>query len=186
VAAAWAVFRYLGEEGFQTIVRESEDATARMLEGIAGIDGIRVLGDPEMCMYTIASDEVSVFEMDDAMRRRGWRLLPQFACGGGPANLHVSLSQANVPHVDVFVRDLAEVVAELRRCGPSVDREAFAEVARSVAGKPFEEVLMAVAPMIGISGTEVPEEMAPLNTMLDLLPADTRDELLTAFVNLTG
>lgn len=186
VAAAWAVLRYLGEEGFEKIVRESQDATRRMLKGIAAIPGIRVLGDPEMCMYTIASDEVSVFEMDDEMRARGWRLLPQFACGGGPANLHVSVSQGNVPHVDAFVKDLGEVVAELRGRGPSVDRAAFAAVAAGVAGKPFSEVLMAVAPLIGITGTEVPEKMAPLNTMLDLLPAATRDELLTMFVNMTG
>jgi sphinganine-1-phosphate aldolase len=186
VAAAWAVLRFLGEEGFEKIVRESQDATRRMLEGIAAIPGIRVLGDPEMCMYTIASDEVSVFEMDDEMRARGWRLLPQFACGGGPANLHVSVSQGNVPHVDLFVKDLGEVVEELRSRGPSVDRTAFAAVASGVAGEPFDEVLMAVAPLIGITGTEVPEKMAPLNTMLDLLPAATRDELLTMFVNMTG
>jgi len=186
IAAAWAILRFLGEEGFQRIVRESQDATRRMLEGIASIPAIRVLGDPEMCMYTIASGQISVFEMDDEMRARGWRLLPQFACGGGPANLHVSVSHGNVPHVDAFVTDLREVVAELRRRGPAVDRAAFAAVAAGVAGKPFDEVLMAVAPLIGITGTDVPERMAPLNTMLDLLPAATRDELLTAFVNMTG
>lgn len=186
IAAAWAILRYLGEEGFRKIVRESQDATARMLDGIDRIDGIEVLADPEMCMYTIASDGISVFELDDAMRARGWRLLPQFACGGGPANLHVSVSHGNVPYVDTFLSDLRESVEELKRRGPSIDRAAFAEVAASVAGKPFEDVLMAVAPLIGITGTDVPEQMAPLNTMLDLLPPATRDELLTMFVNMTG
>lgn len=186
IAAAWAILRFLGEEGYQRIVRESQDATRRMIEGIASIAGIDVLGDPEMCMYTLASGEISVFELDDEMRARGWRLLPQFACGGGPANLHVTVSHGNVPHVETFLKDLGESVEMLRRRGPSVDRAEFARVAASVAGKPFEEVLMAVAPMIGITGTDVPEKMAPLNTMLDLLPAQTRDELLTMFVNMTG
>jgi sphinganine-1-phosphate aldolase len=186
IAAAWAIFRYLGEEGYQRIVRESEDATKRMIDGIASIPAIVVLADPEMCMYTLASDEISVFELDDEMRTRGWRLLPQFACGGGPANLHVTVSHGNVPHVDAFLADLRESVATLLSRGPSVDRAEFARVAAEVAGKPFEEVLMAVAPMIGITGTDVPEKMAPLNTMLDLLPAATRDELLTMFVNMTG
>ncbi|MFN2426426.1 MAG: aspartate aminotransferase family protein [Candidatus Binatia bacterium] len=186
IAAAWAILRFLGEEGYQRIVRDSQQATRQMLEGIAAIPGIRVLGDPEMCMYTIVSEEISVFELDDEMRARGWLLLPQFACGGGPANLHVAVTHGNVPHVDTFVTDLREVVEELRRRGPSVDRAAFAAVAAEVAGKPFEEVLMAVAPLIGITGTDVPEKMAPLNTMLDLLPAATRDELLTMFVNMTG
>lgn len=186
IAAAWAVMRHLGEDGFARIVRESQDATRRMIEGTDAIDGIRVMADPEMCMFTIASEEVSVFELDDEMRERGWRLLPQFACGGGPANLHVSVTWANVAHVDAFVADLADSVAALRRRGPSVDRGALAKVAAGVAGKPLEEVMMAVAPAIGMTGTDVPERMAPLNTMLDLLPAGVRDELLTAFVNLTS
>lgn len=186
VAAAWAVLRHLGEEGFRRIVRESQDATRRMIEGVAAMPGLRVLADPEMAMFTIASDEISIFELDDEMRARGWRLLPQFACGGGPANLHVSVTHANVPHVDRFLTDLREVVDELRRRGPTVDRAAFAEIAAVVAGKPLEEVLMAVAPLVGITGTDVPEKMAPLNTILDLLPASTRDELLRAFVNLTS
>lgn len=186
IAAAWAMLRFLGEEGYRRIVADSQDATARMLAGIDSIAGIRVLGDPEMCMFTIVSEEINVFEMDDGMRSRGWRLLPQFACGGGPANLHVSVSHANVPHVDLFLKDLREVVEEIRRRGPSVDRAQFARVAAGVAGRPLEEVLMAVAPLIGITGTDVPENMAALNTMLDLLPARSRDELLRAFVNMTG
>lgn len=186
VAAAWAVLRYLGEEGLANIVRESQEATRRMLDGIAAIPGIRVPGDPDMCMYTIVSDEVSVFELDDEMRQRGWRLLPQFACGGGPANLHVSVTHGNVPHTDAFLKDLRECVAALKERGPSLDRAAFAAVAAGVAGKPFEEVLMAVAPMLGLTGAGVPERMAALNTMLDLLPPATRDELLTMFVNMQG
>lgn len=186
IAAAWAVLRYLGEEGLARIVRESQEATRRMLEGIASMRGIRVLGDPEMCMFTLASDEVSVFELDDAMRERGWRLLPQFACGGGPANLHVSVSHANVPHTEAFLVDLGECVAALLEAGPSVDRQALAEVAAGLAGRSLEEVMVAVAPLVGITGSGVPEKMAALNTMLDLLPAATRDELLRAFVNLTS
>jgi len=129
---------------------------------------------------------VSVFELDDAMRERGWRLLPQFACGGGPANLHVSVTHANVPHTDRFLEDLRTCVDELLARGPSVDRAEFARIAASVADKSLDEILMAVAPVLGITGTDVPERMAPLNTMLDLLPAARRDELLRAFVNMTG
>jgi glutamate/tyrosine decarboxylase-like PLP-dependent enzyme len=186
IAAAWSILRFLGEEGFQRIVRDSQQATRSMLDGIAKIPAIRVLGDPDMCMYTIASDEVSVFEIDDGMRARGWRLLPQFACGGSPANLHVSVSLANVPHVETFLSDLADVVAELRGRGPCVDRAAFAAVAAEVSGRPLDEVLVAVAPLVGITGAGVPEQMAPLNTMLDCLPAASRDELLRAFVNMTS
>ncbi|HYB98404.1 MAG TPA: aspartate aminotransferase family protein [Candidatus Limnocylindrales bacterium] len=185
VAAAWAILKHLGEEGFQQIVRDSQAATMRMLEGIEEIDGIHVLGDPEMCMFTLASDEVNIFEVDDEMRERGWRLLPQFACGGGPANLHVGISHGNVPHTEQFLTDLADVVGNLRRSGSSLDRSELAAAVAEVRDAPLEAILMRIAPLAGLSGPDLPRRMAALNTMLDLLPAARRDELLTAYVNMT-
>ncbi len=184
IAAAWAMLRFLGEAGFQNIVRKSQAATRQMLESIEGMEGIRVLGDPEMCMFTIISDELNVFEIDDEMRLRGWQMIPQFACGGGPANLHVSLSEANVPHTQLFIKDLQEVVASLRQRGPGLDQVELARIADEAAGKPVEEVMMAIIPVIGLTGTDLPERMAPLNTILDRLPAGLRDELLTAYFNM--
>jgi len=131
----------------------------------------------------LGSDEINIFELDDEMRDRGWSLLPQFACGGGPANLHVSLSASNVPHVEQLLSDLREAVAQLRRNGPSVDREAFAREVARFEGRPLEEMILQLAVLAGITGPELPERMAPLNTLLDLMPAETRDQLLAAYMN---
>jgi sphinganine-1-phosphate aldolase len=185
IAAAWAIFRYLGEEGYQDIVRRSQDATRLLLDGIEKIEGIEVLGDPDMCMFTIVSEKLNVFEIDDEMRQRGWHMIPQFACGGSPANLHVSLSQANVPHAARFIEDLTEVVASLLQNGSAIDSEELARVVGETSGKPVEEVMMAVIPLIGLTGLDLPEKMGTLNTVLSLLPADTRDEMLTLFFNMS-
>jgi sphinganine-1-phosphate aldolase len=185
IAAAWAVLRHLGEEGFERITRATHDATRRMLDALARIDGITVLGDPEMCMFTLGSDDINVFELDDEMRLRGWNMIPQFACGGSPGNLHVSVSSSNVDHVDRFITDLTEVVAELCSREPAVDRAALTEAVAAMEGKPMEAIFGQLAPLAGLTGEGLPERMAALNTMLDLLPASVRDELLTVYVNMT-
>jgi sphinganine-1-phosphate aldolase len=184
VAAAWAVMRHFGEEGFAGIVAATEAATQKMIAAIAGMEGIEVLADPEMAMFTLASETINVFELDDAMRARGWSLLPQFACGGGPANLHVSVGRQNVAMVDAFIDDLGECVAALRENGSSFDRQEMARAVEAVADKSLDEILVAIAPLAGLTGAELPEKMGPLNTMLDMLPAARRDELLRAYVNL--
>jgi sphinganine-1-phosphate aldolase len=178
--------RHLGEEGFERITRATQDATQQMLDAIAGIDGIDVLGDPEMCMFTLGSDEINVFEVDDEMRLRGWNMIPQFACGGSPGNLHVSVSSSNVDHVERFLADLTEVVAELRSREPVVDRDALTKAVAALEGKPLEEIFGQLAPLAGLTGDGLPERMAALNSMLDLLPAAVRDELLTVYVNMTS
>ncbi len=185
IAAAWAMLRYLGEEGFQNIVRKSQDATKKVFSGISEIEGVDVIGKPDMCMFTLASDEVNVFEVDDEMRSRGWQMIPQFACGGSPPNLHVSLTQANVSHVEQFVKDLTEVVETLRSKGSAVNTAELYAIVDEVAEEPLEAIMTALIPYIGLSGMDLPEKMAPLNTALSRLPAGKRDQLLTFFFNMT-
>jgi hypothetical protein len=64
-----------------------------------------------------------------------------------------------------------------------VDRETRAREVAKAAGRPLEELAMHLVPLAGLTGTGLPERMAPLNTILNLLPAATRDQLLAAFVN---
>ncbi len=186
VAAAWAMLRYMGEEGFREIVKNSQDATRFMVNRVDQIEGIEVLGKPAMCMFTMASEELNIFEVDDEMSMLGWKMIPQFACGGSPANLHVSLSDANVPYAEKYVEDLQMVVEKLRREGSKVNTGELIAIVDEVADKSLEEIMGAVMPHIGLSGTELPERMAPLNTVLSRLDADKRDQLLTFYFNLVG
>ena len=68
---------------------------------------------------------------------------------------------------DVLDFEIRPDINRLCLCG----RQVTAMIAADVVGKPLMDVMMAAA---------------PLNTMLDLLPAAQRDELLTAFVNMTN
>jgi len=183
IAASWAVLRHLGEVGYERMVKETWDATRTLVEGIRHIKGIRVLAEPEMCMFTLGSDEINIFELDGEMTARGWSLLPQFACGGGPANLHISISSSNLPLVSQLLSDLREAVDYLRREGPLVDREAIAREVAKVESRPLDELALHLAPLAGLTGLGLPERMATLNTILNLLPATTRDQLLAAFIN---
>ncbi len=114
---------------------------------------------------------------------RGWLLLPQFSCGGGPANLHVSVSSSNVPLTGQFLADLSQSVEHLRNGGSSVDREKMRREVAALEGKPFEELFLQLALLAGLTGSDLPERMAPLNTLMDMLPAETRDRMLAVYVN---
>ncbi len=183
VAAAWALFRHLGLAGYVEMTREVLATTRRMIEGARHIDDLVVLGEPDMTMFTLASDTINVFELDDAMRRRGWSLLPEFSAGGGPANLHVAVSASNVGREQEFVDDLAAATADVR-VGPGVDRAALRAALSSVEDSSPMAVFAALAPLVGFTGFDLPTETAALNTALDLLPVALRDDLLTDFANL--
>ncbi len=183
VAAAWALFQHMGRSGYMEMTRAVLATTRVMIAGVAAIDGVSVLGDPDMTMFTLASDTMNVFELDDAMRRRGWSLLPEFSAGGGPANLHVAVSASNVGREAEFIADLSDAIAEID-ANPRVDRASLAEAVQSLAGASPLEVFAGLAPLVGLTGADLPEDMAALNTAMDMLPAGLRDELLTDFANL--
>jgi sphinganine-1-phosphate aldolase len=190
MAAAWATTQLLGtggrEGGYARIVRDTWAATQRLREAMGRIPGLRVLGDPVMCMFTVACDGGSVFVIEDAMLDRGWHVQTQFQAPGTPANLHLSVNASNVAQVEAFIADLVEATAQARAT-PAIDvaplvqqvLKAVSESARSGQPPPIEGLLAA----LGAEGGAMPSRWAPINTLLDALPDAVVDALLVAYAN---
>jgi sphinganine-1-phosphate aldolase len=115
MAAAWAVMQHLGLDGYVNLTRQTLESADQMREGIAGIDGVRVLGDGRYHLVAMASDPavqppVDVFAVGDALRLRGWyhdRQAP-------PDSLHSTVSNSNTGVMEDYLADLAACVDEVR------------------------------------------------------------------------
>lgn len=120
MAAAWAVIQHLGVDGYLDLTRQTLANADRMREGIAAIDGIRVLGDGRYHLVAMASDPaatdpIDVFALGDALLARGWFHDRQ----GPPDTLHSTVSNSNTGVIEQYLADLADCVAEVR--GRSTD-----------------------------------------------------------------
>ena len=74
VAAAWAVMHFLGEAGYRRIAATVMDAKARLVEGLARIDGgLHVWGAPELWAVGFGSKALDIFTLADRMTARGGR-----------------------------------------------------------------------------------------------------------------
>src|SRR5688572_5618874 len=109
MAAAWAVIRHLGIDGYVELTGRTLDAADRMRAGIAAIDGVRVLGDGAFHCVAMAADgpAVDVFAVGDQLAARGWHLDRQTP----PDSLHATVSQGNAATMDTYLADLAAAVA---------------------------------------------------------------------------
>lgn len=182
LAGAWAILNYLGQEGYRRIVRAVQEATQRLIEEISAIDGLRILGKPDMCMFSFASDTINVFQLADEMRRRGWYLQPQFSTPLSPRNLHISVNYGTVPRVDPLLEDLREAV-EVVKEPPPFDTELIRSAVSALLADATPEAFAQLAEMAGIRGGELPEEMALINEVLDVLPPDVVNQLLVSYFN---
>ncbi|MDH3654054.1 MAG: aspartate aminotransferase family protein [Myxococcales bacterium] len=131
VAAAWAVMHHLGEEGYMKLAKVAMDATNRIRAGIESIDGLRVMGNPNMTVLAFDSDEVDVFTVGSKMDARGWHLdRNQF-----PSALHIMVTPAHAEVADRLIEDLRLAVEEARK-EPAGTAEGMAALYGAAAAMP--------------------------------------------------
>ena len=185
MAAAWAVLKYMGDHGYMEIVREVMAATQLMIDGVSRIDGLRLLGKPEMCMFALASttDKINVYHLAEEMKKTGWYLQPQFARENSPANLHISLNRSTVPRARAFLKDFEKTVAEIKN--QDIDRQTrdLQEELKKLSLKFDDETFFKLAEMAGVTGTEPPENMEKVNMLLEALPYDISEYMLVEYLN---
>ncbi|QJP14804.1 aspartate aminotransferase family protein [Starkeya sp. ORNL1] len=111
IAAAWAVMRYLGHDGYVRIARQILEAFGRLRDGLEAIEGIEVVGDPDLPVLAWRSADAPLDAIVSAMTRRGWFVRTMTT----PRAVHmgmITLHQA--PVVDAYLESLRESVAESR------------------------------------------------------------------------
>lgn len=178
MAGAWAILNFLGEEGYKKIVREVQDATKRLIEGINAIEGLQVLGEPVMSMFSFQSETINVYQLADEMNKRGWYIQPQFSTPRTPRNLHISVNHGTIHNVEALLTDLRECV-EIVKSKTPIDSDAIRAMVGAALQSPNPEAAFSqLAASAGLAGTELPSEMAFINEVLDALP----DQLCNVFL----
>jgi glutamate/tyrosine decarboxylase-like PLP-dependent enzyme len=113
IAAAWATVSHLGLDGYLRLADQVRAVAHRFRDGIDGIQGIHVTGDPVPGVLQVAADTdpatgaavLDIGAVGDVMDDRGWHLDRQ---QGG---LHAILSPSHLAVADDFLADLAAAVA---------------------------------------------------------------------------
>ncbi len=189
MAAAWAVLQFIGDSGYLEIARKLLKARDQIIEGIRGIEGLSVMGDPEMCLVAFTSNKLNVFSLGDAMRDRGWYVQPQLAFENSRENLHLSINPSNVPIVSELLKDLGEcskTVATLPDPAVELDTQinALAALFSSLGPSKLGEQLPMLLSTVGMTSTaSTPDRLALVNTMLNRFPREVSRQLLIAYVN---
>ncbi|MBI4831372.1 MAG: aspartate aminotransferase family protein [Candidatus Lindowbacteria bacterium] len=115
IAAAWAVMNYLGEEGYLRLAKLTMETTRKLIQGVNAMPKLKVLGKPVATVFAIASDEINVYALSDALKQRGWVLEKQHL----PASLHLTVSPFHAQIADKFLADLAECAKQVDNIDPS-------------------------------------------------------------------
>jgi sphinganine-1-phosphate aldolase len=114
IAAAWAVLNYLGEDGYMRLAREMMETTKAIQDGINSIEGLYVLGSPDMTVFAFASEGPDIYVVADLLDEMGWHPDRQQL----PPSLHLMVTPAHSAIVEPFIADLGEAVRRASEGGP--------------------------------------------------------------------
>jgi glutamate/tyrosine decarboxylase-like PLP-dependent enzyme len=109
VAASWAVLSYLGEAGYERLARVIMETAGRLREGINAIEGLHVVGEPDMSVFAFTSDTLDIHAVGDALDAAGWHPDRQQK----PSSLHIMVTPAHAGVADDFLRELREAVRKV-------------------------------------------------------------------------
>jgi len=113
IAAAWAAFQYLGQDGYRRLAGSAMRARETIVAGLERIDGVSVFGKPDLWAFAFGSHDVDIHQVAALMGRRGWLCGPTTS----PKGIHMMCTPVHEPIAQEYVEAIAECVAEVRRDG---------------------------------------------------------------------
>lgn len=188
LAGAWATLHHIGKDGYVEIVKTCQEAAKLCIEGIKDIPELEIMGKPHANLIAIASKDpnVSVFAITDFMAKRGWHIQLQLAAKSSREALHLSVNRANVPFIPELLKDLKLAVNEIkqREAAPmAIDVEMFAPLLENMNAETFDNLADMLGLGGGSEGAGLPTDLEMINNILNSLPPQHRNALLTEFMN---
>jgi len=192
LAAAWAIIRALGADGFAQLAARAARATAALRAAVAGIEGLRVVGVPTGPLLAVATDEsvpperrVDPHHWADRVRGAGWVLQqqPGLTQADGirlPHTTHLTVTPVTETVLDELVAALV-AAADAVRGVPAVDpAQALGALPAQLPERLDSDAAAAVLAGIGLgAGGALPDAMAPLMALIEALPHPVAERLLT-------
>jgi sphinganine-1-phosphate aldolase len=82
------------------------ETTRALMEGVAAMPDLHILGDPVMNVFAFNSDKVDVFALADRIDAMGWRINRR----NQPDSLHMIATPNHAPIIDEFLADLGKAL----------------------------------------------------------------------------
>ena len=96
--------------GYRRIAATVMQARARLVAGLAHIDGLHLWGEPDLWAVAYGAEDCDIHAVADAMTARRWSV----GRVRKPPGIHLMLTPVHAPIVDDYLADLAASVATVR------------------------------------------------------------------------
>ena len=191
MAAAWAMFRNWGKEGYKKAVDSCQKATAQFISGLKDMPEFELLGKPAMSLlsFKVTDPAISIFQLIDKMAKKGWYLQLQLASNASGEAIHLTITDFNTAHIASLLNELKITLEELKKEQHPSNEMLMgldASMIQLLMDNFTPDMLDNLEALLGMdisSNSGLPQDMVTVNSLLNSLKPEQRDALLKAFVN---
>ena len=116
------MLNFLGEDGYTRLADDIMKTTTVLVEGINAIPELKVLGEPDMSVFSFTSDVTDIYAVTEALEKAGWHPDRQKL----PPSLHLMVTPVHGRIIEPFLAALRDAVAECAGGEPAAgSRAAF-------------------------------------------------------------
>ncbi|MBD3195511.1 MAG: aminotransferase class V-fold PLP-dependent enzyme [Candidatus Lokiarchaeota archaeon] len=114
IASAWATMKALGQKGYMKASEDVMQIAKKMIKGIDSVDGLHIIGDPEMCIYAYTFDQdldFDFFKFIDLIEHKGSWMINRMQ---NPPAAHHMTSRVHKNIVTEFLNDLEWAMEKIK------------------------------------------------------------------------
>lgn len=108
MAAAWAVLKYLGDDGYRELTMRARWAALKLADAVDAHPDLVLRARPDSTLLSFGSERVDPFAIADSLAAKGWYVDRQ----SPPPSLHCTVNAVHDQVIDEFVADLARATGE--------------------------------------------------------------------------
>lgn len=198
LAAAWAITKRLGHSGFAGLTGSCVRSVTAIVDAVHGLPGLTVWGTPTGPAITLVTDKaapeserVDPHHLADEMTRRGYRVQyqPGFTQANGvrlPHSVHLTVTPVTEHTLDGLLQVMrlaADTVRGKPPANPRIELAALGMLGYARLGPharvPGPRMAWLILRLAGAGGSSLPGKMAPLMALVERLPAQVAEALLT-------
>ncbi len=198
LAASWAIIQALGESGYSNLAVSCAKSTESLHQVIDGIEGLRIVGNPVGPLLSVAMDATALADRRvdphhwaDAVRTRGFllQLQPAVVQSNGvqlPRTTHLTITPVTESVLDELSAALEAAAEEVRGVAPIDGGQVLAALPIDLSSIPAGAQLDSATAFqllggigLGTGSSALPEKMAPLIALIEALPHELSERLLT-------
>ena len=184
IVAAWAALNGIGLDGYLKLAKTTMNTTTKLKRSIESIDGLKILGQPDMSILAIASDKINVYAVADELSTKGWYLDRQ----QDPPSIHLTISPIHAQYMDEFLIDLRESYANvskisLNKISTKIQVAAVKGLKRFLPDKAFNKIQSTVTKRGNVSSKN---QTAAMYGMMNVLAdSENLDEMIIDLLDKT-